>query len=150
MPETTEEWQDIILRGILNRGGDSKGVTGRQNKNVARHNKPQSDLDILNREIVFLRRELANQSHMRKGRHQRPPRAGVREIEARLTGKVLDDKDTKRDLDREAELEKEQGKKDATTLGKASKEPNGAQTMRSQPIASATEGVRTGNLVDVK
>jgi hypothetical protein len=63
---------------------------------------------------------------------------------------VLDDKDTKRDLDREAELEKEQRKKDATTLGKESKEPNSAQTMRSQPIASATEGVRTGNLVDVK
>ncbi|KFX92062.1 hypothetical protein V490_05582 [Pseudogymnoascus sp. VKM F-3557] len=139
MPETTEEWQDIILRGILNRG-DSNGLASLQNKKVARHNKPQSDLDILNREIVFLRQELANQSHMRKGRHQRPPRAGVRDIEARLNGKVLGDKDTKWDLDREAQLEKEQGKKYATTLGKESKEPNGAQTMTSQPIASATEG----------
>lgn len=149
MPETTEEWQDIVLRGILNRG-NSKSVSGLQNKYVARHNKPQTELDVLNREIVFLRQELANQSNMRKGRYQRPPRAAVRDIEAQLTGKVLGDKDVKRDLDREAKLEKEQGKKYATAKGNERKEPNSAQAMSSRPIALATDGVKTGNLVDVK
>lgn len=148
MPETTEEWQDIVLRGILHRGGNTKVVDNPQK--AARHNKPQSELDVLNREIVFLRQALANQSHMRKGRHQKAPRAGVREIEARLIQKVLGDQDVKRNLDREAELGREQGQKDATQIGKEKKERNGTQTTSSQPIASTTEGVRTGHLVDVK
>lgn len=148
MPETTEEWQDIVLRGILNRGGNFKGVDNLQK--VARHNKPQSELDVLNREIVILRQALANQSHMRRGRHQKVPRAGVREIEARLIQKVLGDKDVKRNIERESELAREQGQKDATPMGKERKEGNGMQTTGSQPVASTTEGVRTGHLVDVK
>jgi hypothetical protein len=148
MPETTEEWQDIVLRGILNLGGNSKGVDNPHK--AARHNKPQSELDVLNREIVFLRQALANQSHMRKGRHQKAPRAGVREIEARLIQKVLGDKDVKRNLDREAELGREQGQKDSAAVGKDRKEGSGGQTTNSRPVASVTEGVRTGNLVDVK
>ncbi|OBT69408.1 hypothetical protein VE03_01082 [Pseudogymnoascus sp. 23342-1-I1] len=149
MPETTEEWQDIVLRGILNRGGDSKGVNNPQR--VARQNKPQSELDVLNREIVYLRQALANQSHMRKGRHQKAPRAGVREIEAGLIQKVLGDKDAKRNVEKESELVREQqGRKDATPIGKERKEGNGTQATNSQPVASTTEGVRTGNLVDVK
>lgn len=147
MPETTEEWQDIVLHGILHRGGNTKGVDNPQK--AARHNKPKSELDVLNREIVFLRQALANQSHMRKGRYQKAPRAGVREIEARLIQKVLGDKDVKRNLDREAELGREQGQKDATPIGKE-KEGSGTQTTSSQPVASTTEGVRTGHLVDVK
>ncbi|KAL5352495.1 hypothetical protein ACLOAV_002443 [Pseudogymnoascus australis] len=148
MPETTEEWQDIVLRGILNRGGNFKGVDKLQK--VARHNKPQSELDVLNREIVILRQALANQSHIRRGRHQKVPRAGVREIEARLIQKVLGDKDVKRNIERESELAREQGQKDATPMGKERKEGNGTQTTGSQPVASTTEGVRTGHLVDVK
>lgn len=148
MPETTEEWQDIILRGILSRGGNTKGVDN--SHKVARHNKPQSELDILNREIVFLRQSLANQSHMRKGRHQKAPCAGVRDIEARLIQKVLGDKDAKRSLDKEAEFGREQGQKDSTGTGKERKEESCAQTTSSQPIASKAEGVRTGHLVDVK
>ncbi|ELR07810.1 hypothetical protein GMDG_00431 [Pseudogymnoascus destructans 20631-21] len=148
MPETTEEWQDIVLQGILHRGGSSKGVDNPHKP--ARHNKPQSELDVLNREIVFLRQALANQSHIRKGRHQKAPRAGVRDIEARLIQKVLGDKDVKRSLDGEAELGRGQGQKDSTALGKERKEGAGAQTASNQPIASKTEGVRTGHLVDVK
>lgn len=148
MPETTVEWQDIVLRGILHQGGNHKGVDNPQK--VARHNKPQSELDVLNREIVFLRQALANQSHMRKGRHQKAPRTGVREIEARLIQKVLGDKDVKRNLDREAELGREQGQKDSTAVGKERKEGSGGQATNSRPVASVTEGVRTGNLVDVK
>ncbi|KFY21713.1 hypothetical protein V493_07180 [Pseudogymnoascus sp. VKM F-4281 (FW-2241)] len=148
MPETTEEWQDIVLRGILNRGGNSKGVDNFQK--FSRHNKPPSELDTLNREIVFLRRALANQSHMRNGKHQKAPRAGAREIEARLIQKVLGKKDVKRDLDREAELGREQGQKDSTEIGKERKEESGARTTSSQLLASKTEGVRTGHLVDVK
>lgn len=148
MPETTEQWQDIVLRGILNRGGNFKGVDNLQK--VARRDKPQSELDVLNREIVFLRQTLANQSHMRKGRHQKAPRAGVREIEARLIQKVLGDKDVNRDLDREAELGREQGQKDATPIGKERKEGSGIQAASAQPVASTTEGVRTGHLLDVK
>lgn len=148
MPETTEEWQDIVIRGILPRGGNPRGVANHQR--VARHNKPQSDLDVLNREIVFLRQALANQSHMRKGGHQKLPRAAVSDIEARLLQKVLDDKDVKRNLEREAKLGREQGQKDAAAIGKERKEGNGTQTTSSQPIASTMEGVRTGHLVDVK
>ncbi|OBT83418.1 hypothetical protein VE02_07703 [Pseudogymnoascus sp. 03VT05] len=147
MPETTEAWQDIVLRGILNWGGNSKGVDNHHK--AARHNKPQSELDVLSREIVFLRQALANQSHMRKGRHQKP-RAGVRDIEARLIQKVLGDKDAKRNLDREAELGRDHGQKDSTGVGKESKEGSSAQTTSSQPMVSNTEGLKTGNLVDVK
>ncbi|OBT55986.1 hypothetical protein VE04_03300 [Pseudogymnoascus sp. 24MN13] len=148
MPETTEEWQDIVLRGILGRGGNIKGV---DNPHKAAHrNKPQSELDVLNREIVFLRQALTNQSHMRKGRHQKAPLAGVRDIEARLIQKVFGDKDVKRGLDREVELGREQGQKDSTVVGKERKEGSGAQTTSSQPVALKTEGVRTGHLVDVK
>lgn len=148
MPETTEEWQDIVLRGILNQGGNNKGVDNPHK--AARHNRPQSELDVLNREIVFLRQALANQSHMRKGKYQKAPRAGVHDIETRLIQKVLGVKDVKRSLDREAELGKEQGQKDSAGIGKGTKEGNGAQTASSQPIALKTEGVRTGHLVDVK
>lgn len=148
MPRTTEEWQDIVLRGILHRGGNSKGVDSPQN--VADHSKPRSQLDVLNRDIVYLRQELANQSHMRKARHQKPSRTGVREIEARLIQKVLDDEDVKRSLDREAKLGREQGHNDATPIGKQRKEVNSTQTARTQPVVSTTDGVRTGHLVDVK
>lgn len=46
MPGTTEEWQDIVLRGILHRGGNSKGIDSPQK--VADHSKPRSQLDVLN------------------------------------------------------------------------------------------------------
>lgn len=87
---------------------------------------------------------------MRKGRHQKPPRTGVRDIEARLIQKVLDDEDVKWNLDREAELGREQGQNDATPIGKQRKEVNGTQTASTQPVVSTTDRVRTGNLVDVK
>lgn len=148
MPETTEEWQDIILRGILNHGGNLKSVA--HPHKAARYNKLESELDVMNREIVFLRQALANQSHMRKGRHQKAPRTGVRDIEARLIQKVLGDKDVKRSLDSVAELGREQGQKDSAPVGKERKEGSGAQTTSSQPMASKTEGVRTVHLVDVK